>query len=65
MTDEMIERKEEVVIKLICKQCHNQVTAGQIDPATWIVFCPKCKWAEFKTTEEMKKLQEVDLKEPE
>lgn len=65
MTDEeKIERKEEKVVKLVCKECHNQLTAGQVDPANFIIFCPKCKWAEFKTTDEMKKLQEIEIQEP-
>jgi Zn finger protein HypA/HybF involved in hydrogenase expression len=59
-----IERKETTVVELRCNLCHNKVQAGQIDPATFIVFCPKCHWAEFINTEQMKKLQEIEIEEP-
>ena len=59
-----IERKETKVVEIKCNLCHNKVQAGQVDPATWIVFCQKCHWAEFHSTEEMKKLQEIEIEEP-
>ncbi len=59
-----IERKETKVVELKCNLCHNKVQAGQVDPATFIVFCPKCHWAEFLSTEQMKKLQEIEIEEP-
>ena len=62
--DSFIERKLTTVVELKCNLCHNKVQAGQVDPATFIVFCPKCHWAEFISTEQMKKLQEIEIEEP-